>query len=368
MVAEPHDLDALLAWLRAGRPATRRTDFAVGTAMPDGRLDLCKQALGARGAELIAEALPHGGPMRHLLLGTDGLGDAGADTVAEAATASGASTLYLGCNGVTAAGACLIADRLTASPGVVRGLWLKRNPLGPDGGRIVAEAVGAGLTTVDLVQTGLDAGGLATFVDRVLSAGGIGRLFVSGNPLGPAGAEELARLISAAGLEELYVSAADLGDQGAVNLAKAVRAGRLRRLSVASNGIGSAAAVELVAAAVAAGVEVLDLGRVRAAGVLGASDNHLGDGGVASVAQVLAGSPHRLGHLDLGHTGIGSRGALRLLAEAQRAPSPTRFILSQGIASRIKRELGRLAAAVPELRPHPEIAAVRSVHRTARRT
>ncbi|MFB9673916.1 hypothetical protein [Streptosporangium vulgare] len=158
---EPRDLDGLLAWLRSGRPVTRRTDFAVGTAMPGGRLDLCKQALGPRGAELVAEALPHRGPTRHLLMGTDGLGDAGAGTGAEAATASGAETLYLGCNGITVTGACRIADRLMASPGIVRGLWLKRNPLGPEGGRLVGEAVASGLSTVDLVQTRLDAGGLA---------------------------------------------------------------------------------------------------------------------------------------------------------------------------------------------------------------
>ena len=39
-------------------------------------------------------------------------------------------TLYLGCNGITAGGACRIADQLRASPQVVTGVWLKRNPLG----------------------------------------------------------------------------------------------------------------------------------------------------------------------------------------------------------------------------------------------
>ncbi len=45
-------------------------------------------------------------------------------------------TLYLGCNGITAGGACRIADQLRASPQVVTGVWLKRNPLGSgEGGR-----------------------------------------------------------------------------------------------------------------------------------------------------------------------------------------------------------------------------------------
>ncbi|WP_237281509.1 hypothetical protein [Streptomyces griseochromogenes] len=43
------DLDPLLDWLRAGRPAGERLDFASGTALPDGRLDLCKQGVGAEG-------------------------------------------------------------------------------------------------------------------------------------------------------------------------------------------------------------------------------------------------------------------------------------------------------------------------------
>ncbi|MEV7012619.1 ribonuclease inhibitor [Streptosporangium sp. NPDC051022] len=359
----------LLAWLRGGEPVTRRTDFTVGSAMPDGRLDLCKQALGPYGMRLVADALPEGGPVRHLLLGTDGLGDDGAETAAAGATASGASTLYLGCNTITAAGACRITDRLIASPGIVRGLWLKRNPLGPDGGRIVGEAVRTGLTTIDLVQTGLDAPGAAALVDHLLASGGAGRLFVGGNPLGPEGARELARLIDADGVEELYVSAAGIGDEGAAILADALRSGRprgLRRLSVASNGIDRTSAAKLVAAAAAAGVETLDLGRVRAAGYLGAADNRLGDTGAAHIARTLGETPHRLAHLDLTHTGITSRGALHLLDGARRATSPTRLILGGGMASRVKRELNHLAAAVPLLAPHPDVAAIRSVHRAGK--
>ncbi|MET9344561.1 hypothetical protein [Nonomuraea sp. NPDC003804] len=78
----------LLAWLRSGEPVTRRTDFSVGTAMPDGRLDLCKQALGPHGARLVTDAMPVGGPTRHLLMGTDELGDEGADTAAAGAPGS----------------------------------------------------------------------------------------------------------------------------------------------------------------------------------------------------------------------------------------------------------------------------------------
>lgn len=62
-----------------------------------------------------------------LLLGTDGLGDEGAAAVTASAEVE---KLYLRCNEITAGGACRIADNPRASPRVVMGAWLKRNPLG----------------------------------------------------------------------------------------------------------------------------------------------------------------------------------------------------------------------------------------------
>ncbi|GII97569.1 hypothetical protein [Sinosporangium siamense] len=122
----------------------------------------------------------------------------------------------------------------------------------------------------------------------------------------------------------------------------------------------------LVAAASAAGVEQLDLGRVPSAGFLGARDNRLDEPEAAArIAQVLSGGAHRLTYLDLRHTGMTSRGALHLLAGAQRAVIPTKYTLGGGIASRVKRELNALAAVVPPAVPHPEVAAVLSVHRTS---
>ncbi|MET7702068.1 gala protein [Streptomyces sp. NPDC005485] len=247
------ELTPLLDWLRDGRPAGERLDFTAGTALPDGRLDLCKQSLGVRGAVLVAEAMSQSAsPVRHLLLGTDGLGDEGAAAVAGG---TAAETLYLGCNGITAGGACRIADNLRASPSVVTGVWLKRNPLGSGGGRAAAELIEAAraLRTLDLVQTGLDAAGTVVLVDALLAAADNGRrierLFIGGNPLGVQGAAALAALIAAGAIDELYVSAARLGDAGTQHLAAALdRApyGRLSRLSVASNGIGPESAARLV--------------------------------------------------------------------------------------------------------------------------
>ncbi|PWI20363.1 ribonuclease inhibitor [Streptomyces sp. Act143] len=369
------ELAPLLAWLRAGRPAGERLDFPAGTALPDGRLDLCKQQLGTEGATLVADALGQGpAPVRHLLLGTDGLGDTGAEVVAGAGAGAEVETLYLGCNGITAGGACRIADQLRASPQVVTGVWLKRNPLGSAGGRAAAELVEAArsLRTLDLVQTGLDVSGAAVLADALLAAADNGRrierLFVGGNPLGEAGAEALGAVVAAGAIDELYVSAARLGDTGADRLADALERapyGRFTRLAVASNGIGPRAAARLVTAATAAGVTLLDLGRVRAAAVLGAADNHIDLAAADTIAETLAAAEHRLTHLVLTHTGMRSREAHRLLDTAPRAATATRFVLGQGIAASVKRRLEALSAHVPRPAVPADVAAVRSVHRTA---
>lgn len=373
------DLEPLLTWLRGGRPAERRLDFPAGTALPDGRLDLCKQQVGPLGAARIAAALPRlgpdaAGPVRHLLLGTDGLGDSGADAVADGAGERGVRTLYLGCNKITAAGACRIASRLRESPQSVRAVWLKRNPLGAAGGSAAAELVESAplLRTLDLVQTGLAPTGLAELVDALIAACGTGReferLYVGGNPLGRDGASELARLVRSGCVAELYGSASGFGDEGATMLAAALRTApqrRLKRLSVASNGIGPLAAAELVDAAVRAGVETLDLGRVRAAGILAAPDNRIDARAAVLIGDALSAPDSRLAHLVLADCGIRSAEAVKLLHHLDGAH--TRVVLGKGIATTVRRRFAAHADgfALPQRPEVPgDVAAIKSVYRT----
>ncbi|MFI5530589.1 ribonuclease inhibitor [Kitasatospora sp. NPDC051853] len=368
------ELGPLLGWLRAGRAAAERIDFPVGTALPDGRLDLCKQQLGPDGARLVAEALrPRAadgtpGPVRHLLLGTDGLGDEGAAAVTARVLVADVSTLYLGCNGITTGGACRIADQLRASPQAVRALWLKRNPLGDAAGDLVRAA--SELRTLDLVQTGLTPAALAELTDALLATDRppLERLYLGGNPLGPEGAEQVARLVAAGAVGELYLSAAGLGDRGTGALTAALRSapyGRLTRLSVASSGIGPTALAELVTAAAGAGVELLDLGRVRAAAHLGAPDNRLDETAATAIGSALSGAAHRLRHLVLSNTGLRSRAAHRLLDAAPAAATATRYVLGKGVATTVRRRLDALSAHLPPPALPADVAAVISVHRTA---
>src|SRR5262245_38954211 len=79
----PDELAPLLDTLRNNRAVAEPMTFPRGTLLPDGRLDLCKQGLGVEGCRAVTEALVGNTVVRSLLLGTNGIGDDGAEAVAE---------------------------------------------------------------------------------------------------------------------------------------------------------------------------------------------------------------------------------------------------------------------------------------------
>ncbi|MEW2304975.1 gala protein [Streptomyces sp. NPDC006655] len=359
-ISDPAGLEPLLDRLRSARPLETDETFPLGTVRADGRIDLCKQGLGAIGAARVlpvAAASPHAA---HVLLGTNAMGNEGARTVADALTdGHGLRTLYLGCNRIGPQGAAALADALTTDD-TVRALWLKRNPLGDEGARALAGMLrhNTALRTLDLVNTGLTTDGLrallATLTGRPTP---VERLFLGGNGLTAEAAPLLAALIREAGVRELYLPANHLGDAGAAILAAAADPGRPVRLGLGGNGIGPAGARALAGSL--AGVEALDLGRPLSERSLGAPANTTGDDGAHALAAALPGSPLR--RLELCHTGLTGRGAKTLLA-AVPDDSPLEYVgLGPGLPRRVKRSFTQ------RLRPlgtaHPDLRAIGSVYR-----
>ncbi|CAL9599582.1 gala protein [Streptomyces sp. enrichment culture] len=361
-LADPAALDPLLARLAAGGRVAADETYPLGTLRADGRVDLCKQGLGPHGAARllpVAAASPHAA---HLLLGTNGIGDEGARTVADALRPGhGLHTLYLGCNRIGPEGAAALAARL-ADDGTVRALWLKRNPVGDDGVRAFADALlrNTSLRTLDLVNTGLTTAGLRTLLDALTRRERpVERLFLGGNGLTADAAPLLAALARDAGVSELYLSANHLRDEGAAVLAAAASADPDRPLclGLGGNGIGPEGARALAAAL--GGVAALDLGRTLSERSLGAPANHTGDDGAFALAQALPGSPLR--HLELRHTGLTGRGAKSLLAAVPDG-SPLEYVgLGPGLPRRVKRSFHqRLRPARPA---HRDLRAIGSVYR-----
>ncbi|MFF3415970.1 gala protein [Streptomyces sp. NPDC002698] len=359
-ISEPAALEPLLARLRSARPVEADEVFPLGTVRADGRVDLCKQGLGAGGAARlmpVAAASPHAA---HILLGTNAIGDEGARTVADAlADGHGLHTLYLGCNRIGPDGVAALTDALTTDA-TVHALWLKRNPVGDQGARALAAMLRGNTTlrTLDLVNTGLTTDGLRALCETLTDRPSpVERLFLGGNGLTAEAAPLLAALIREAGVRELYLPANHLGDEGAAILAAAADPARPVRLGLGGNGIGPTGARALADSL--GGIEALDLGRPLSERSLGAPANTTGDEGAHALAAALPGSPLR--RLELCHTGLTGRGAKTLLA-AVPDDTPLEYVgLGPGLPRKVKRSFTR------RLRPvggaHPDLRAIGSVYR-----
>ncbi|MEU1921385.1 gala protein [Streptomyces albogriseolus] len=365
--ADPAGLDPLLARLGSERAVEDDETFPLGTLRADGRVDLCKQGLGAAGAARLmpaAAASPHA---RHVLLGTNAIGDEGASTVARTLAdgngpheGHGLHTLYLGCNRIGPDGVTALADALSADD-TVRALWLKRNPVTDDGVTALAAMLrrNTALRTLDLVNTGVTAASLRVLLDALTSRPHpVERLFLGGNGLTADSAGLLAALVRDAGVRELYLPANHLGDQGAAVLAAAAADSRHPvRLGLGGNGIGPAGARALADAL--GGIEALDLGRPMSERSLGAPANATGDDGAHALASALPGSPLR--RLELRHTGLTGRGAKSLLA-AVPDDSPLEYVgLGPGLPRKVKRSFSRRLR--PTTAAHPDLRAIGSVYR-----
>ncbi|MEU6507572.1 gala protein [Streptomyces sp. NPDC046942] len=359
-LSDPTALEPLLDRLRSAQPVEADETFPLGTVRADGRIDLCKQGLGAAGAARLMPVAAASAHAAHVLLGTNAIGDDGARTVADALVdGHGLHTLYLGCNRIGPEGVTALADALTTD-GTVRALWLKRNPVGDDGARALAALLRRTTTlrTLDLVNTGLTTDGLRALCDALTSRPSpVERLFLGGNGLTADAAPLLAALIREAGVRELYLPANHLGDEGAAILAAAADPARPVRLGLGGNGIGPAGARALAGSL--DGIEALDLGRPLSERSLGAPGNTTGDEGAHALAAALPGSPLR--RLELRHTGLTGRGAKTLLT-AVTDNSPLEYVgLGPGLPRKVKRSFSQRLR--PLGRTHPDLRAIGSVYR-----
>ncbi|MEV6368016.1 gala protein [Micromonospora musae] len=360
-LADPADFDPLLARLATPAPIADSEVYPRGTVRADGRLDLCKQGVGPTQTARIVAAAVDSPLVRHLLLGTNALGETGARAVADALRPGHRlHTLYLGCNLIDSTGVTALAERLAADD-QLRALWLKRNPVGDDGVRRLADALRTNTTlrTLDLVNVGMTVRGLtmlaAALAERPVP---VQRLFLGGNGFGPDAVPVLGTLIHAAGVRELYLAANHLGDAGVAALAD-LADGVPMTLSLGGNGITPAGVAALTRHLAA--WEALDLARPPSERALGAHGNVVGDDGAEALAEALPGA--RLCRLDVRRTEIGGRGARRLVAAIEGHPTLRYLGINGGVPRKQRRRAAALLAEQPAPLPHEDIQAIASVYR-----
>ena len=318
----PPDLEEiapLVAHLQSDRPVEKQTQFPRGTVMPDGRLDLCKQSVGALGCRLITDALAGNTTITSLLLGTDGIGDAGAEDVARLISHNPRlETVYLGCNFIGPKGAAQIADALAANASVT-GLWLKRNPLGTEGVKCLADMLrhNRTLRVLDMVDTAPGQDGMTALLDvltyhnRTLE-----RVYLGGCRITPDHARQIGMLLRQnATLKALMLNVNTLGDVSMSWFADGLQHNHtLEELGLASNGVtheGASVLLPVVGGHTA--LRSLDLGYSASTQVLGAQANRLGDAGAEMAGEMLRRNS-ALRRLNLRRNGIREAGRASLCA------------------------------------------------------
>ena len=150
-------------------------------------LDLCGNQIGDAGLEALLSS-PRLRRLSELRLAENGLSIAGVRALVASPAMSELSELDLSGNGL---GPDAITELAPLVPRL-EVLELDRNPLGDAGARALA-AAGPRCKELALTFTGLGSEGLAALVDAGVLAG-MDSLQLTGNPLGDAGAEVLARL------------------------------------------------------------------------------------------------------------------------------------------------------------------------------
>ncbi|WP_310481877.1 hypothetical protein [Chamaesiphon sp. VAR_48_metabat_403] len=315
-----NELTPLLAYLATNPHITEQRTFPVGTLMPDGRLDMCKQNLGVTGCEILAKTLETNTTIASLLLGTNGIGDTGVKSIAQLIDRNeNLEVVYLGCNAISGAGIETLSKSLTDNSAVT-GLWLKRNPIGVEGAEHIAKMLqtNTGIQIIDLVHTRIGKVGLKAIADALIKTNRtVKRLYLGGNDLDSDDAYLLADLLkSNSSIEALFLNVNHLGDRGIEILADALATNHtLTELGLASNGITDRGC-ELLLSAIEhmPNLTRLDLGYSPSTQVLGAIPNTITASGIAAISNYLT-TNNTLSHLNLSRVKLDDR-CQDLLADA----------------------------------------------------
>jgi Ran GTPase-activating protein (RanGAP) involved in mRNA processing and transport len=232
-------------------------EFDKGVLYEDGRMDLCKMALGPPNISTLMHSLRSNTFVRHFLLGNNIIGPAGAQAIADFVQESPdrIDTWYLAGNCIDGASFALLTDALVKSPAVTN-IWLKRNPLGPESVdslfRLITQT--PNLRTLDLDQTELGDAGVAALFSRLAeyippTPLSMRILYLSATGISTAACEAISMYLASphCPITSLYMSSNPIGDAGAKALAKGLQNNKaLQRLSLQSVGLTDEGATALI--------------------------------------------------------------------------------------------------------------------------
>jgi hypothetical protein len=275
------------------------TSLVRGTFFPDGRLDMCKQVVGPPWIAELMASIRNNPYVEHFLLGNNIVGLPGATAIADFISkphAGKVKTWYLAGNDITGDGMKLVATALAVDVDATA-LWLKRNPIGPDGAYWVGKMleVNNKLKTIDLHNTGIMDKGCEVLFEGLAQNRTLKYLYLDANGLTPTSAVYIATYFNnlvaknEVGITSITFNMNRLDDEGVMMIVDSLEHYHaLERVDFGSNRIGANTAKYVLDKLMNhPNLIFIGLGCYKSTGDLGELPNNLLDEGAAHVAEFI---------------------------------------------------------------------------------
>lgn len=363
--------------------------FPKGALCTDGRLDLCKQVIGPEGVfdlekSLVIDGMSTDPKVKSLLLGNNIAGPKLAEAVSRMIKnkSTNIKIWYIAGNHLDAKGIAPVMEALEQDQYVDQ-LWLKRNPLKPEGGYMMQKMLSMNnhLKILDLTNVGLLDEGCSAVCKAISSNpnSAISVLYLSSNGIRLRGLQHVVDMLKVRKMYQVGLACNRLGDEGAAMIATVLD--RIEDLEMSSCGLGYKG-IEAISAALVTNttLKVLDVGFLKSTNALGEVPNAMGNKGAVALAEALK-TNRTLVSLDVLHNGIYQVGvsALAEMLSGEGANDtllhlnieqlgiPHNELTREAIRFRLKINMGKLdenqkKTALSYLSP-PHLEIIRSVYR-----
>lgn len=324
-IAPLEDLQPFFQYLEKGVPVvgTDKIEFTRGVHYNDGRIDLCKQVVGSNWIGNLMDSIKNNQYVDHFLLGNNIIDEVGATAIANFIKSQHVpkiKTWYLAGNRISETGIQLIADALKSDQDT-DALWLKRNPLKPQGVKAVGELmeVNKSIKILDLHNVGALDEGIKYLFQSLKKNDTLRHLYLDANGITPIGCLDIANyfdyLVSTGkkGITSLWLDINRIDDDGAIILANSIKNYvHMKRLVIGSNRItGVGAKVIFESFVNHPNLIILDLGFYKSTSDLGELPNNIGDLGAEYAADFII-KNKKIKHISVLHNNISNEGLAKL--------------------------------------------------------
>jgi Ran GTPase-activating protein (RanGAP) involved in mRNA processing and transport len=309
--------------------------FNRGAIYQDKRMDLCKQVVGPTWIGQLMKSLKYNDKVEHFLLGNNIIGEAGGRAIREFLLTPHIpkiKTWYIAGNDINAQAIGDIVDGLSSDPDMVS-LWLKRNPLKPEGIQHIARLLvsNQNIKVLDLHNTAVLDEGIGYLVSGLKANRSLKHLYLDANGLTEACVDDLIGYFEyliehdIKGVTSLWIDMNKLFDSGVSKLVKTLSKYRfLKRLILGSNGLTDACVDDIVDAFIShPTLKVLDLGMYKSTSDMGMITNNIGDSGASKLCRLIE-SNNTIQYLSVMMNGITISG-LELLANSIQSNNSIKF-------------------------------------------